>query len=288
MSDRNRCEELPRPERNVLYLIFHGELAFFDSPGSDRIRVFAPPVPTHTYTAGSWLAERRIPQGTTMQLIGVCSGDKSIRDDPNFVLLNQNSEARPAGAHFEVRLPRPDEILDGFVIGIDEGAIKINKKPIPNRQMDLRPIFKYTMKRDKAYLSDLDHDADDSPDDPNWGAREGCPGYYSLHIFAEEDSVLTDIDNHAEAAFSQAGHVLGVNNVEADDSKNKGPKKASDIPGLDPSEFLLTLAARTKILADIGAQLRRGHGDCLHWDSSFETEDPRIRDSHASCGPVGN
>jgi hypothetical protein len=307
MSDNN-CDEA---KTNILYVVFHGELAFYDTWDSDCIRVYAPvvyanatapsasqiasgttppfipPVLSHTYMAGRWLGEREIPRGSTLQLNGVVAGRATISQS-KIVRLGQNSEPRPASAYFEIRLPRPHEILDGYIIDC-AGAIVINDAPSAVQEMDLRPVFKYRMKEDYAWLTDLDNCPDHDPL-RNWGAGIGIPGYYSLHIFAEEDDLFSDPDeSHARNAFATAGHVLGVNQLFVNPRGTL--KGAGSYPGLNPLEVSLTLAQRTQGLAFLGQQLRQGHKHLVWgYDESFTTEDGMrfVSGTHSSCGPVGN
>jgi hypothetical protein len=278
------CDELPKPEKNILYVVFHGELAFFDRDNDPYIRVYAPQVPTHIFIAGSWLGERHIPRGTTLELQGVKAGTGSL-DDSRIVRLGLGSEARPVAAHFEIRLPRPACIHDGMIIDC-AGAIQGPNGPLPVRRMDLRPIFEYEMTSKSAFLSDLDHPEHEPAHPHTWRAREGCPGYYSLHVFAEEDTRFNDDDDHAEKAFEQASHVLGVNGMKV--VRTGEPHLGKLPPGLYPDEVYLTLYARTEVLADLGQQVREGHHH-LVWNSQQQiTKEVLALDSHASCGPVGN
>ncbi len=286
MNDKDRCPD--PPTRNTLYVVFHGELAFVDIQGAEYIRVYAPKVPTHIYMAGQWLGENQIPLDTTLALVGVYDGGASTAHS-KIISLGQQSESRPVAAHFEIRLPRPDKILNGYVIPLSTGDFTIGRKnpaPINVLEMDLRPIFQYTMRENRAYLCDLDDVSDldnESDNSKNWAAGLGCPGYYALHIFAEEDIVLNDKDHTSEAT-ECAGRILGVNEVLAHD-KSVTDFTSDYPPGLDISEYAYALSYRTTLLADLGTQLRKGHRE-LTW-TGVSRNDQKLRvDSHASCGPA--
>ena len=293
--------EASAPTDNILYVVFHGELAFYDNWDSEYIRVFAPVVDTHIYMAGPWLAEHHIPRGTTMKLLNVQSGEGSLSDS-KIIRLGQGCEPRPASAHFEIRFPRPHRILPGFVIKVPQGAIKITPPqnpacesgstiPLDFDTMDLRPVFEYKMTSGIAYLSDLDNDSDDLPSCPNWGSGAGLNRFHSLHVFAEEDSFLTDDDEHAAVAFGKCGQVLGVNGLTVHDRPSESSKGCC-IPGLHPSEHNFTLPERSKALADLGVQLRQGKDSHLQWHEHASSTSAKPDRAHAqgqaSCGPVGN
>ena len=58
MSSKKSTKRPKRASKNILYVVFHGELAFFEHSSTKSICVYAPVVDTHLYMAGPWLAEK--------------------------------------------------------------------------------------------------------------------------------------------------------------------------------------------------------------------------------------
>lgn len=277
----------PHPQRRVLYVVFHGDFVFIDNhkAGARFIRVLAPQMDEHVYMAGPWLAERNIPRGTILGLDPNSvegTGQETIHHHPDqfliFVNAPGNSEAQP---HFELLLPRPDAILKSQLVTFDGSLVVIETPGVefeaPDRSLDLRPVFQY-------YLPDPG--SSPPPSLPslmipegygdatmNWIASESCPGYYSLHIFAEADRNFGP--GHSRMAFRESAMLLGLE-ADLDIFQDGNVCQPIRILGLHPDENALSLKDRICILENLKSRIHlHAKARGAEWINTGD------------CGPIG-
>jgi hypothetical protein len=89
-------ESCENPE--TLYVVFHGEFALFDGGREkDGIVAVAPDMDIHTYSAGAWLGENRVPPGFRLKLKNVVS--VTLADRTNSLrTLGREYEQYPSGS----------------------------------------------------------------------------------------------------------------------------------------------------------------------------------------------
>jgi hypothetical protein len=275
----------PRAEQPILYVVFHGDFVFVDNhkAGARFIRVLAPQMDEHVYMAGPWLAERNIPMGTILELDPDSvkgTGQETIHHHTDQFLIFDSAPGNPeAQPHFEILLPRPDAILKSEIVTFDPSMVVIETPGVtfeaPDVSLDLRPVFQY-------YLPDPGSTPRPSLMIPegygnpamSWIASESCPGYYSLHIFAETDRNFGP--GHSRMAFHESAKLLGFA-ADLDifqDGKTTGTGR---IHGLHPDENGLALKDRVCILENLDSRIH------LH---------VKARESlwinTGDCGPIGS
>jgi len=256
------------PREKILYVVFHGEIILIDDKKSDHIVAIAPRVRRHIYQAGPWLGELRIEPGAKLCLGGVQTGKKCIFDiGDRMLLIDQVPGVAETKAYFSVRLPRPDDVLPGLVLGLERGTFgevsppSASIKHSPGKDypaaLDAHPVFRYTVTAGKEPAI---YDACGYGKDPLFKAGVGQPNYFSLHISAEEDRAPRNDEeatSHAQEAFTAVKEILGIK-TEFTPKGQGGASSPILIPGLDPAEYTMPMSTRTELLRQIGEQQRFG------------------------------
>jgi hypothetical protein len=248
----------------TLYVILHGEIVMIDDqvPNS-AILVMAPEVPGHAYQAGPWLGEVKIDRDARLYLTGVVlGGKKSIFSHPDRSVLFQNVPLSTTPPYFAILLPRPEDILPGYIMQLGPGLIKDLKPDTvkiigPNGTnvptgMDLHTIFKYTVK-DPDRLPAL---RDAFSGEPLFFPGGGRENYLSLHIYAAEQFVPAPPE-HVGAAINATSALLGIQ-ATIDPDAQGGTAPPVFIHGLDVAEYTVPLGIRTSLLGEIGRKHRTG------------------------------
>lgn len=236
------------------YLVLHGEIAIFDDGGDGDfpISIYTPQMQEHVYMAGPWLGEERIPQGTSLQLMGVESGEDYIEDHADKFLVFQGAEPEPSSTYLQIYLPRPYKITPVRLNALTANSVKLfgpsNVSVVLPEGGSFPPniskctVFEYQLSSTSAPEFSLVS----SPAmafDSDWSAgQNSSTGAFSLHLYAESDAEETD-PHHAEESFFQSAKILGAN-VQLFASQNKnGPP--TDVPAyLAQEEVSYTLAER--------------------------------------------
>lgn len=273
----------PAPaEPPVLYVVFHGDFVFIDNhkAGAKFIRVLAPQMDEHVYMAGPWLAERNIPRGAVLELdrkILQGLGQETIHNHTDQFLIFDNAPGNPeAQPHFELLLPRPDAILKSQIVTFDQSLVVIETPGVsfeaPDVSLDLRPVFKYCLSASTPPFLMIPEGYGDPT--MKWTASESCPGYYSLHIFAESDRNFGP--GHSRMAFRESALLLGIE-ADLDIFQDGNIEDAKPIQGLHPDEHAVSLKDRVCILENLQPR--------IHLQAK-EDRQPRWINS-GDCGPIG-
>ena len=273
-----------RPKQPVLYVVFHGDFVFIDhhQAGAKFIRVLAPEMDEHVYMAGPWLAERNIPRGTVLELDRNSvqkTGRESIHNHTDQFLIFDNTPGNPeAQPHFELLLLRPDAILRSQTVTFDRSLVVIETPGVsfeaPDECLDLRPVFQYNLTNpDSAPPRLVIPDGCGNPA-MSWIASESCPGYYSLHIFAESDRNFGP--SHSRMALHESARLLGME-ADLDLFQDGSIGEAKAILGLHPDENGLSLKERICILENLEPRIHLHVKDELGLDWI----------NAGDCGPIG-
>ena len=264
---------------SVLYVVFHGEIVFFDSCNpKDCIHAYAPEMGIHVYSAGPWLAENLIPKGLKLKLDGVNSGAKTLKDySDRMVVFNHavpdtdkiNSDTN----HMQIELPRPENIFSGGRIELAKDAIQVTPPqsftPTSDNYAPLCSVFQYTILPEcrpaLKFQGTFGQTNTMCPEKLEWQSAESQDGSYVLHVFAEADIVPGD--EHIQEASRLGASLIGVNLTV---TVGGGARKPADqVPiGVFPDEVILTLSDRLPYLGDLNDQLHRQGGNNLRWGLS--------------------
>jgi hypothetical protein len=212
----------PTPTPKRLYVICHGALA--TRQDAQSITIMIPNLgATHSYRAGTWLAETTIQEGSLTTLEDVTGGMATLpylgavdtRIDPT---------VRPPFATFV--LPRPINVYPLFQVIVSKDAfVTTNGAVLPTADLVVPyiPVFEYNYTETPTF-GDLWPVATDQltglPDDP-----------LTLHIYAE-DEIPTD-DGHSVEAFNLSCRLLGLNFLLASDLQ-QDPAKGGPLPAVPP------------------------------------------------------
>jgi len=263
---------------STLFVVFHGEIIFFDSCELGHpIYAYAPEIDIHVYSAGPWLAERMIPKGSNLELRGVDDGEATLKQCSDFLLTYPG--AKPVEQHFmaenshmQIKLPRPCEILSGGRECLSDVTIVLDDdtKVAPPDYGGLCVIFKYTFSTTECpalRIWDQDPGAKPAAKDPppmqvndiqRWESGGSLDGYNVLHVFAEADIEMPG-DEHVRRAAIKGASLIGVNIKELRFSPGFAERQPVEAPrGLYEPEINLTLADRVPFLGGIGFLL---HGN---------------------------
>jgi hypothetical protein len=289
MSDEKETGKamVDRPSTKTLYVIFHGEIFFFDSGiPDDPIKGFAPAMEMHVYSAGPWLEERRIPGGFTLGLSpNVQSGKMTFAQSGDVTLLFKGAQPdKPVTeepAYMKLILPRPDNIFSGERVAINFDSIQVGNAPAPAQTSDscsaLSMIFQYSVEEGDAPSLTIIEAPYPMPDLKGWNCGTGPDGCYILHVFAEADVVVNNA--HITEASRKGAALIGID-LQLTPTNVEAHNKVLPPPGLLCQDVNQTLAARLDEMALLGDWMR----------GLPPGESPRFRRTEViggpgSCGP---
>ena len=248
----------------TLYVMLHGEIVIVDDKDpSHPIIAMAPFVPGHAYQAGPWLGEVKIDRGARLQLKGVASsGIETVFSRPDRVVLLDNVPKPKAPPYFAIILPRPEQILPGYVLQLRPGLIK-NIQPGTVKLvcpagsndptgMETSMVLKYTVDETQHRVALYDARSGDQMFFPSEGRKD----FLSLHVYAAEQFAKAT-PAHVKAAIKATLDLLGIT-AAVDPDAQGGAAPPLIIDGLDSAEYTIPLGARTQILGEIGAKHRMG------------------------------
>ena len=262
---------------SVLYVVFHGEIVFFDScKPEDSIQAYAPEMDIHVYSAGPWLAENMIPKGLKLKLDGVSTGVATL-EECREVMVIYNDAAPVAKSisstdnHMLIELPRAEVIFSGARIDLQYDKISVKPPHTFSQPSDyanaLCTVFQYTTNTvgvpQLLITGNLNGTNEMNPAGLKWLAAEGKSGYFVLHFYAEAD-VLPD-SMHIEQASRKGASLVGVDLTFTVSPAERPLGGSSPHSGLFTPELNLTLFSRLKYLENINEQLHAGNPKCLNW-----------------------
>jgi hypothetical protein len=93
----------------MLYVFLHGLTVVCDR--GSQIEIVMPRVRGHVYKAGSWLLERPIESGATLQLLNVPAGHQSTRGTGFLIEVPPQYKVTRRGRAATILVPKPDEVL---------------------------------------------------------------------------------------------------------------------------------------------------------------------------------
>jgi hypothetical protein len=262
--------ETPDQEQDdaTLYVVFHGEIAFFDSgEPDDDILAYASEMDIHEYSAGEWLGENRIPKGLTLKLKGVSPGTVKFADNQEVTATFTGAGPTGHRRHMTIQLPRPDEIFSGGRIQVNPADVTIvgpGSLHVPSDySIALAVVFRYRVSEAPGVPRLVIVDGAVSPGfSPQWVATEAQEGYFVLHVYAEADCFPGT--EHIQMATKEAAALLGINVKVTIHNTQPARQPAAGRPGLTAEEINLTLADRTISAGDLGMQFREGK-ECLYF-----------------------
>ena len=187
------------PQPKTLYVICHGAIALLQTD-YNLVMMIPDLGSTHTYRAGSWLAETSIEKGSLNILENVTGGTADV---PNLLDMTPHpaTTARPPFATFI--LPRPIKVHPLFQVKIPKETFVSSSGSIPltdDLVIPFVPVLEYSytstpqLGRIWPVISD---DLTGLPDNP-----------LTLHIFAEDEVELND--GHPTEAFNRTCQLLGL------------------------------------------------------------------------------
>lgn len=290
-------------EGKTLYVVFHGEIAFFDSRDTEQnIQAFAPEMDIHVYMAGPWLGEHLIPKGLTLGLSGVHHGAADFVKDGLKTVTFTGASLTKNARHMHLDLPRPDGIYYGGLMYVEPKKTSVSGDqtvdfPMPKEAggkavTAVSIVFKYRVKAGATpefYVKD----GELMPGfEPSWIA-DGTDDYLVLHVFAESDTIPGAM--HIQMASEASAALLGVKaTVSVDATSDYVKMDKSPLPGLTRDEIRLTLADRECATTDLGEQFQTDPSGSLHWHDPIDERGTKPRHGRtpkrafggaSSCGP---
>jgi hypothetical protein len=297
MADEQKTERESAVSGNgdrlhTLYVVFHGEVVFFDSGKSDEnIQAMAPEMDIHQYLAGAWLGENWIPKGLTLGLSGVVPGKATFTDDQHkdLTLVFKGARHTNTRAHMQLDLPRPYEITSGKRMTVDKCLATVDGKcvPIPpDSQIAIATVFHYrlidgttTGSIPRLYVKGGSADPEYVP---HWAAGESKYGFCVLHVYAEADCVPGTM--HIQMASQASAALLGI----TAEFKQPGiwstfhPIRPENVPpGLLPHEVNMTLADRSDAIRLVGQEIQQDPTACIRWSPP-----PFAAGGNSACGHI--
>jgi hypothetical protein len=270
MTEQKRTDSSPPyPSATKLYAIFHGEIMFFDDgQPNNEILGLAPAMDIHVYSAGPWLAEKRIPPGLTLELQGVNSGKFSFDNNPDLTVMfgggdpRKNTKEKP---YLTLRLPRPDNIISGGRISLEGVSIE----PAPGQSVSNNGsiahalIFEYTPSGGpnvpRLVIQDGGKQLEKMNQPMLWQAADVGNGTFNLHVFAEADVIPSP--QHIREA-SQMGLALAGISATFTVKQEEIGNLFIDVPapkGLLAEEVNFNLADRASMLGLLTKALHQGN-----------------------------
>jgi len=302
----NSGGQISQPDYDhMLYVIFHGAIAFYDDPQLPWIDAFVADLKDdHLYVCGRFLGELRIPAGSSMALRGVRAGLKSFDDYKNEILHYPGpGDIGGAKVHLDnvycrFTFPRPDCILHAFNFTRSDGADprKLCIVPVFQYRFDsvddlcLRLFLNYGLGcsvdsgagQASATPSGVGDDGSSRSDSFSWNPSKCDPTPLTLHIRAEEDRDDPQPGRDHDAAV-QILEDTSNTNVQLWDTFDRGDL----LPGFDTNrafwEIDLSLRKRMVWLTAVGRTIQR-HPPSPSAPFTI-TAPPPIKDDDPSCGP---
>jgi hypothetical protein len=192
-------QPIPAPPEKTLYVICHGALALLQT--STNLIIMIPDLgSTHTYRAGTWLAETSIEKGSMYMLENVTGGQGSLVN-ANISAAPPAPPALPPFATF--LLPLPQAVYSPFKITIPNSlftATPINSSPDGSLTVEYVTVLEYTYTVLPSLGGIWPVAGDNSTiltDNP-----------LTLHIYAEDEIELDDA--HSVSAFNLTAQMLGL------------------------------------------------------------------------------
>ena len=275
---------------HMLYVIFHGAIAFYDDPAVPWIDAFPADLSNdHVYVCGKFLGELCIPKNSSMLLSGVTAGQDSFANyATQFIHYTGQRELGGARIHLDhvysrFTFPRPDAILHALNFKRSDGK--------DSRMMCIVPVFQYRFDSvDELFLRlFVDYGASRAPGTPSpgstsdsfdWMPDKSDPTPLTLHIRAEEDRDESQMDRD---------HTIALQILEDSTNLDVTPfdqEVLNPLPGFDGGrsfwEIQLSLSQRVNWLTDVGAAIQR-HPPSP--GTSFTIVAPALtKDDDPSCG----
>jgi hypothetical protein len=267
----------------TLYLVLKGEIAIFHDAHARCLRLLAPEVPQHVYSAGPWMSPLRIPKSHRLKLSNVCAGKATPTGCEDFLVRLPNAKPVYDLARFSVEVPLPRKILAGGVQDAHKVHITIKTgdiwEPLPQKLKFtcLSAILVYDWdpkQKEEPRLEDLDNH------NLTWPCGGKLGDFRSLHLGAsgERDQEEGDTE-HARDAFIRAAAVLGVT---ADIAFNGGGEFSPTMPpeGLAFLETNASYFETLKLGQALGEILQGGRGVIPDIHQTVHLID-------GNCGPIG-
>jgi hypothetical protein len=266
----------------TFYLVLKGEVAIFPDPATKRLRLLAPHVPGHVYTAGPWLSPFGIPKGHRLKLENVQGGQTTPADCGDFLVRLPNARPRSDLARFEIDVPMPKAILAGAVQDAShvEVTICINGcwQPLPQKLKFtcLAAILVYAWDGapgSEPMLTDCDSRR-------SWKCGGKLQSFRSMHVSASGETAHEENDEqHAREAFIKAAEVLDVTaDIKFDGGGSITPTMPP--PGLAYMETNASYFETLELGQALGEILEGGRGVIpdIHGPIHFQG---------GNCGPIG-
>ena len=196
-------------DRQTLYVIFHGAIAFYQTDTS-ILALIADLGSDHQYLAGSWLAEQELERGSVHALTGVQAGAAKF-GSPIFPAADvdctghhcdaMGSQAMGPNAPYAIlQFPLPCQVTPMFEAVLADGSIQgVNGE----QRIPFTPVFQYTVNGKPRLGSHW-------PGDGIEPSSEADLQYRTLHVFAENPVPLGMFRRtHVSTAFGRACGLLG-------------------------------------------------------------------------------
>jgi hypothetical protein len=271
--EKQDAEKKTKAISGTLYVVFHGEVVFFDNGNqNDPIMAYAPEMDIHAYMAGPWLGEHWLQRGLELRLQGVKTGSASlkVRQDLTVMLYQASMPTKEMAdeSHMTIELPRPDDIFSGRRQDISKDKIVVKAPasytiPEKDKCSALCTVFQYTIDSQTPPELRPVPCANETP----WKSHLTTPGYYVLHVYAEADRLPGGA--HVEMASRASAALVGVDLTLTVSPSKRARDGVTPRPGISAAEMRLTLAERMPYLTSIGLGVQSGNVDCLQWKPDY-------------------